>query len=230
MAEIKDYKDLLRKPKDEELELRIGKASDKNIDKTGVFYHVITKSAGGDIFLAKGAGEYRHNMLCNLCEERGITLLFSVTMPNHTHDVFLTSDWKTLSEVLRILNTNISKYIRKNAKAKFDKKTRILRRNPIYIVIRDIVYLFTMGKYAFDNPAYLREEGKYVPYDCFWTFKTGHMLTGYDEKIYLRLFGLTPGEIYEVYSKKTMKEVVEYAKKRFSDWTPDMTQRFFYRR
>ena len=229
MNTISNYKDLLRKPKSEELEYHIGKASDKNIDKTGVFYHVITKSISGDIFLTKGAGEYRHNMLCSLCEERGITILFSVTLPNHTHDVFLTPDWQILSEVMRILDTNLSKYIRRNTKSKLDQKTKLLRRHPLYIVIRDIVYLFVMGKYVFDNPAYLRKDGKYTPYDCFWTFKTSHMLNGYDEKIYSRLFGLPPAEIYEIYSTKTMKEVVEYAKTRFAVWTPDITRSVFYK-
>ena len=229
MNSILNYKNLLRKPRSEELEYHIGKASDKNIDKTGVFYHVITKSTGGDIFLTKGVGEYRHNMLCTLCEERGITLLFSVTLPNHTHDVFLTPDWHVLSDVMRILDTNLSKYIRKNTKTKLDRKTKILRRHPLYIVIRDIVYLFVLGKYAFDNPAYLRDEGKFIPYDCFWTFKTGHMLNGYDEKIYPRLFGLTPAEIYEIYSTKTMKEVVEYAKTHFATWNADITRSVFYK-
>lgn len=148
MGEFIDYRSLLREPMAEILDVRIGRASSRNIDKTGLFYHVITKSQNGEnIFLAKGCGEYRHRLLCRLCEERGITILFSVTMPNHTHDVLLTPDWKAISEVYKILGTNISKFIRKSNAEKYPKRERILRRDPVYIAIRDIVHLFVLGKY-----------------------------------------------------------------------------------
>ncbi len=228
---VSDYKELLRKPMLEDLNGHIGRASGGNIDKTVVFYHVITRTQGGENhFLTKGAGDYRHSLLCNLCEERGITILFSVTMPNHTHEVFLTPGWEELSDMIRTLNTNLSKYIRRHTTARIGNKQRIFRRYPIYIPIRDIVYLMTLGKYIYDNPNYLRAEKRFIPCETFWMFKTGHMLTGYDEKIYPRLFDLTPAQIYELFSTKSIEQVREYAKKRYAFWTQEMTRAVFCRK
>jgi REP element-mobilizing transposase RayT len=226
-----DYKELLRKPMLEELDEHIGRASGGNIDKTGVFYHVITRTQGGENhFLTKGSGDYRHTMMCNLCEERGITIIFSVTMPNHTHEVFLTPSWEKLSDMIRTLNTNLSKYIRSHTTARIGEKEKIFRRYPIYIPIRDIVYLMTCGKYIYDNPNYLKEGKRYIPSETFWMFKTGHMLTGYDERIYQRLFGLTPAQIYELFSTKSKDQVIAYAKKQYAFWTPEMTHGVFYKK
>ena len=221
---------LLKKPKAEELELRIGRASSRNIDKSGVFYHVITKSQTGDnIFLTKGAGDYRHNLLCRLCEERGITVIFSVTMPNHTHDVLLSYDWKAISAIYKILNTNVSKYIRSRNEDKYPTGTRILRRHPVYIVIRDIIYLFTLGKYIYDNPAYLRKDGKFVPHDCFWMFRTVHFNDAYDENIYKELFSLSAKELHDLYESTDMPGIRNYAASHFSHWTKTMTHNIFYK-
>ncbi|MBR6347766.1 MAG: hypothetical protein IKR80_02315, partial [Spirochaetales bacterium] len=71
-----DFRDLLKAPRHDIYEEKIGRATSRNIDKTGVFYHVITKTANGENhFLSRGFGEYRHNLLCRLCEERGITVI-----------------------------------------------------------------------------------------------------------------------------------------------------------
>lgn len=225
-----DYTMLLKKPRAGEIEEKIGRASNRNIDKTGVFYHVITKSQNGDnIFLAKSAGEYRHNLLCRLCEERGITILFSVTMPNHTHDVLLSYDWETISAVYKILNTNTSKFIRAVNPGKYPKGLKIIRRHPVYIVIRDVIYLFVLGKYIFDNPEYLRKDGRFVPYDCFWMFRTEHFNNAYDERIYNALFSLSAKELYGIYESMDMKAVRQYAVARFSHWTKTMTQSIFFK-
>ncbi|MBO6048357.1 MAG: transposase [Spirochaetales bacterium] len=230
MGTIVDYTMLLKKPRAGEIEEKIGRASNRNIDKTGVFYHVITKSQNGDnIFLAKGAGEYRHNLLCRLCEERGITILFSVTMPNHTHDVLLSYDWETISEVYKILNTNTSKFIRAANPGKYPKGLKIIRRHPAYIVIRDVIYLFVLGKYIFDNPEYLRKDGRFVPYDCFWMFRTEHFNNAYDERIYKALFSLSAKELYNIYESMDMKAVRQYAMAHLSHWTKTMTQSIFFK-
>ena len=90
-----------------------------NIDKTGCIYHVITKSFDGGTVFHQDSGDYRHNLLCRLCEERGITILFPVTMNNHTHDVLLVPDWEQLVAVYRILNLNVSKYLRRKYPRRF---------------------------------------------------------------------------------------------------------------
>lgn len=224
------YKDLLLPPKHDMLMLRIGRASSRNIDKTGVFYHVITKSSNGDsVFLTKGAGEYRHALLCRLCEERGITILFSVTMPTHTHDVFLTPNWEALSEVLMILDTNLSKFIRKGNPQRYQKGARPLRRHPVYIVIRDIHYLLVLGKYIFENMAGMRRENKYVPHESFRMLKSGHLPDGYDEKIYPALFGVDMQKLYELFSSTDKQQLNDYAKSIASKWTKEKTEAVFFK-
>jgi len=228
MPENYTFRDLLRK-RDEDLD-RIGRASYRNIDKTGVFYHVITKSARGDnVFLAKGAGDYRHDLLCRLCEERGIILVFSTTMPSHSHDVLLTPDWETLCGVYKILNTNVSKFIRKQNPDKYPAGERILRRHPVYIAVRDMVYLCILGKYIFDNPEYLRKESRFIPHDCFWMFQKSHFSSAYDETLYKKLFGLEPRQLYDLYSSSSMPQIRQFAVEKYGSWPASQTRSLFYR-
>ncbi len=228
MGEI-NFENLLRNSSDPYLAGRIGRALTGNIDKTACFYHVITKSNDGGTVFYSDTAEYRHSLLCRLCEERGITILFSVTMPNHTHDLFLTPSWDLLSEVFRILNMNVAKYIRKGNPKRFKQGFRILRRYPTYVAIRDVVTLFYVGKYIFDNPAYLLQEKKFIPHSCFWMFEKGHFSAPYDDGIYQKLFALTPQELFGIYSSKTKEEVLAYAKERFRSWTRAMTEAVFYK-
>ena len=116
------YENLLVDRSDSDRKGHSGRAIWKNIDKTACFYHVITKSNDGRTIFHSDSGEYRHNLLCRLCEERGITILFSMTMPNHTHDVFLTPSWEALVDVYRNLGMNITKYLRKKDSKKYKKE------------------------------------------------------------------------------------------------------------
>ena len=102
---------LLRKPDNDKA--HVGKAVWGNIDKTGYFYHVVTKSWNGDRIFNKEIADYRHNLLCKLCGDAGITILFSVTMPNHTHEVFMVPSWEALAQVIRLLNSRVSIQIRR---------------------------------------------------------------------------------------------------------------------
>ena len=89
------------------------KASSKRaIEKDGHCYHVITQSWCKEKIFSVEAATYRHNLLCRLCLQEGIVILFSVAMPTHTHEVFLTPDWAVLSKVIRILNVQVSRFIR----------------------------------------------------------------------------------------------------------------------
>ena len=224
-----DYQSLLREPKDASVYERIGRASTRNIDKTGCFYHVITKSNDGATIFHTESGSYRHNLLCKLCEDRGITILFSVTMPNHTHDVFLTPSWELLAEVFKILNANLTKFLRRKNPKKFKEGIRILRRYPIYIPVRDIVALFYLGKYVYDNPEYLRKEGKYIPNDCFWMFEKEYFPEAYDGTLYKKLFNLSPKELLDIYSTLSADQVKEYAQRKFAGWTEAQTKAVFYK-
>lgn len=224
-----DIKDLLKEPKDEKVFNSIGRASRHNIDKTGRIYHVITKSNDGSVIFHQDSGNYRHSLLCKLCEEIGVTVIFSVTMPNHTHDVLLSPNWNLIPEVYKILNMNLTKFIRKQNPKKYKEGVRILRRYPTYIVVRDIIALFNLGKYVYDNPEYMRKENKYIPHDCFWMFEREYFPEAYDGTLYKKLFGLSPKELVEIYSNMTAGQVINYAKRRFANWTAAQTKAVFFR-
>ena len=229
MAEI-DFESLLKKPEDESLKERIGRACTRNIDKTACFYHVITKSNDGGVIFHQDSGDYRHSLLCRFCEEEGVTILFSMTMPNHTHDVFLTPCWEALTKVMRKVDLNITRHLRRRNPKKFKPGFRILRRYPAYIPIRDVVSLFMCGKYVYDNPEYLRAEGKFIPHSCFWMFEKEYFPAGYDGSIYRKLLAISPKEVFRLFSTCTPMQILEYAKEHFSSWTPQRTKAVFYRK
>ena len=224
-----EIESLLRKTDDGSVAGRIGRASSGNIDKTGHFYHVITKSFDGGPVFQQDIGEYRHTLLCSLCEQRDITILFSVTMPNHTHEVLLVPDWNLLMNTYMVLDRTIVRMIRLRNPKKYRSGVRVLRRYPVYVALKDIVTLFYEGKYVYDNPAHLRREGKYVPYSCFWMFEKGHFVVPYDEKIYEKLLGLTYAQILDLFATKTKIEVLEYARQLYADWTDADNRRVFIR-
>ena len=222
-----EIESLLRKTDDGSVAGRIGRASAGNIDKTGHFYHVITKSFDGGPVFQQDIGEYRHTLLCSLCEQRGITILFSVTMPNHTHEVLLVPDWNLLMNAYMVLDRTIVRMIRLRNPKKYRSGVRVLRRYPVYVALKDIVTLFYEGKYVYDNPAHLRREGKYVPYSCFWMFEKNYFPSPYDESVYRKLFGMSAKDLYGIYTTMTAPQVLEYARHRFSNWTPEKNDALF---
>ena len=207
----------------------VGLSTRKNIERNGYFYHVITRSWSKETIFYHDVAVYRDNLLGKLCVEYGITILFSVTMPNHTHDVFLTPAWETLSAMLRTLNRNISKYIRKHYPEKAKNGKRIFDHCPAYVPIKDIWFLFYVGKYIFDNPKHLETEGRRVPGSCYWMFEKGHFTAGFDERIYQSLFGISPKEIFSIYSSMSKEDVRRYSEKLFKDWTDTDNQSVFIR-
>ncbi len=223
------YNQLLNVDRDPQFEPRIGRGSKGNIDKTACFYHVITKSFNGGTIFSREAASYRHNLLCHQCEKKGIKILFSVTMPNHTHDVFLVPDWNDLVDVLRTVNKNVSEQLRIKDPKRFKKDVRVFRRYPVYVPIRGIVQLFCVGKYLYDNPAYMKNGIKSAPDACFWMFESDYFVAGYDRKLYTTLFGLAPNEILEIYRDYSSKQVARFACERFSNWTEEDIKAVFYR-
>ncbi len=223
------YESLLQGDKNQLFEPAVGRGSTGNIDKTACFYHVITKSFSGGTIYNWEMANYRHTLLCQQCEKKGITIVFSVTMPNHTHDVFLTTSWEDLVDIIRTVNRNVSEQLRIRDPKKYRKGTRIFRKYPAYIPVRDIFQLFGLGKYLYDNPAYMKNGVKSAPHACFWMFDSDYFVPGYDRTLYKRLFGMTPREILEVYRNNSSIEVSRYAYERFSNWTENEMRDVFYR-
>lgn len=218
--EMLSIEDLLPAKEDYPEREKVGTSAGRNIDKSGHFYHVITQSWTNETIFYSDVATYRHKLLCNLCIKNNVVILFSVTMPNHTHEVFIAPDWKVLSEIFKTLNTNLSKYIRRNYSSKARNGRRILNDCPAYIRITDVVHLFYLGKYIYDNPEYLKRSDKPIPFTCFWMFEKGYLKKPYLEDVYPKLFGLPYQELYRIYSTMSAQEVLDYAKTHFGKCPP----------
>ncbi len=186
-------------------ERRVGNSKANTIDKNGRFYHVTQKTWCGMPLYNADIARYRHHLLCELCIKHGVTILYSVVMPTHTHDVLHSSSWKNISKVMQILNSRIVKYVSRRYPQR--KGFPMFCERPQYIVVKDMLHLHFLGKYVEDNVASLEKQGKQVPYSCFWMFESGHFVPPYNADIYEKLFAVEPKELYEYYKTHTKKEV-----------------------
>jgi len=150
-------------------------------------------------------------------------------MNNHTHDVFLTPSWEAIVETLKVVDRNVSLMLRKKYPERFPRNRKVLRRYPSYIPVRDIVQLFCLGKYIYDNPVYLPNGHKDAPYSCFWMFESGHFVAGFDKDLYEELFGMKPPEMFEIYRSMSSRDVSKFAASNFSGWTQRQTRAVFYK-
>ena len=197
----------------------VGTARKGNIMKNGLFYHVITTSWRKRRLYDTELASYRKDLLHELCIRCGITILFSVTMPTHTHDVFITPDWETLSHVITILNSNVAKHVRRYMPDRVKGRKLVFSEDPAYVMVSDMPHLFYLGKYTYGNYLYLRSEGKPVPDSCFWMFEKGYFAEPYNGKLYPRLFGMDAPDLLEFYKAHTESEIMTYARDAFMDWT-----------
>lgn len=166
-------------------------------------------------------------MLCRLCIEFNVVILFSVTMPNHTHDVFFSDSWENISNVLKSLNSAVSKYVYKKDPKRKEKRKPIFNSRPNYSIVTTVNYLFFLGRYCLWNVEQLENEGRFVPYSCFWMFEKGHFSEPYKRGIYKDLFGFEPNELLDFYKAHSKSEVFELSKTLFSDWTQEMNNEVF---
>lgn len=222
-----EFADLLSE--ESSVECRVGMASTNNIDKSGVVYHVITTSWRKKRLFDMDLAKYRQNLLCELCAKRGITILFSATLPTHTHEVFITPSWEILSGMIRTLNSNVAKYARNHMPERLDGWGSVFAPDPAYVLVDSMDYLFFLGKYVFDNQQRLKEEGKSVPDSCFWMFEKNYFPEPYRADIYQKLFGMSPADLYSIYKNKTSAEVRLLSKQLFRDWTAEDNRHLFIR-
>lgn len=208
---------------------KVGMASANNIDKSGVVYHVITSSWRKKRLFDMDLAKYRQNLLWELCAKNGIIILFSATLPTHTHEVFITPSWERLSKVIRILNSNVAKFAKKHLAEKLVGWSRVFAPDPAYVLVDSMEYLFFLGKYVFDNQQRLKEEGKSVPDSCFWMFEKNYFPEPYRADIYQKLFCMSPADLISIYKIKSSSEVWHLSKKLFGDWTAEDKRRLFYK-
>lgn len=196
-----------------------------NIDKTSHFYHVMTRAWGHEAIFNIDIAQYRQRLLNRLCEKMGITVLFSVTMPNHTHEVFMADRWEDIAELIRSTNSQVSRLIRKTRNWKSNRK--VFERHTLYVPIKDIANLLYVGKYIYDNPQQLKAEGRTVPFSCFWVFENAHPGPGYNMKLYSSLFDLDIKALLNLYSTNSKKTVLEYANSLARTWPKSQTESVF---
>ncbi len=209
---------------------KIGTASNGTINKDGLVYHVVTNSWRKLWIFYGNSAKYRPDLLCELCRKNGVTILYSLTMMNHTHEVFITPSWEVLSSMLRSLNSCVSRYIRETYGDRIRNRKNIFSYEPTYVIVDEIVYLFCLGKYIYDNPQYMIAQGRNPPDSCFWMLQSGHFIEPYNARIYETLFGLTAHEVLNIYSTMRYDEVYYFALDRFHTWTQEDNDRLFLRK
>lgn len=205
-----------------------GKAGDSkrnNIDKNGLVYHTTQRTWGGLPLFNSDIARYRHQLLCELCIRFNVTIIYSIVMPTHTHDVFLARGWDDISHVMQALNVNLTKYVGHRYPRR--KGLRMFSERPQYTVVKEMLHMFFLGKYVEDNVSSLEKEGRKAPYSCFWMFEEGHFPPPYNGKIYEKLFGISPKELYEFFKSHSKKEVWYEARRLFGGWTSEVNDRVF---
>lgn len=167
----------------------------EEIDRNGRFYHATQRVSNKEFVFDKELGQCRHNMLCSICSQYNVKIIFSVTMSNHTHDVLVAEKWRDVVDALRLVNTAVSHRLRRKFPTKYRNGRTVFESGPHYRAIKDIVELTTVGKYDYDNVKSVLNKGEFVPYDCFWFLERGLMCKSYDKDIYPLLFGMTENEL-----------------------------------
>lgn len=134
------FSEIIGSKDNEECMLRKG-----SIDRNGRFYHATQRVSNKEFIFDKELGQYRHNMLCRICSQRNIKIIFSVTMSNHTHDVLVAEKWRDIVDALRLVNTAVSHRVRKRSPTKYRNGRTVFESSPHYRVIKDIVELTTVA-------------------------------------------------------------------------------------
>lgn len=199
------------------------------VDKNGHFYHAVQRAANRENIFDIELARYRHNLLCRICAMHNVTIIASVVMSNHTHDLFMADSLDDVSTVLRIVNTAVSHYLRKKNPKKYTNGRRVFEDVPYYRAIHDIVALMIAIKYIFDNAKALEVKGAIVPFSCFWNMSKGYLPKPYNKALYEKLFGLKDTELYNFLNENDMSEVRRLSLEMFSHWTKQDNDSVFKR-
>ena len=207
----------------EQLKAQVPKVAElpelKVLDKNGHFYHAVQRAANRDFIFDFELGQYRHNLLCRLCGIHDVSIIASVVMNNHTHDLLMADTWENIHNVMRLMNTSVAHSVRKRSK-KFTNGHRVFESTPYYRAIRSIEDLMVTIKYIFDNMRQVEVNGGAIPFSCFWSMARGYLPKSYGKSIYLALFGMTEIELFNFLNENSMQDVVRLAHERFQSWTP----------
>lgn len=191
----------------------------KVLDKNAHFYHVVQRASNRDNIFDIELARYRNNLLNRLCAMHNVTIIASVVMNNHTHDLLMADILSDISTTIRLVNTEVSHYLRKKSPKKYTNGRRIFESSPYYRAIHDIVDLMIAIKYIFDNMKQLETKGGVVPFSCFWNMSKGYLSRPYNKSIYPMLFGMSEVDLYNFLNENTMQQVIDISRERFKNWT-----------
>ena len=197
------------------------------IDKNGRFYHVVQRASNKDNIYDKEVALYRENLLCRICAMYDITILFSVVMKNHSHDIVMADNWELISKATKQVNSAVSKQVRKIYSKRYHHGRRVFASRPYYRPIHDIVDLHVVSKYTFDNVAKVEGKGGYVPYSCFWNMENGIVSRPYNKELYPVLFGMPVTDLCKLFKQNDISTIRRMAIERFSNWTKLDNDRLF---
>lgn len=199
------------------------------IEKNGRFFHMVQRCCNREDLYDMQSARYRHDLLCRLCVKHGVGIMFSVVMPNHTHDLLYAESVERISEVMRELNTQVSRFIRKNSPHRFKKRdVRVFDERPIYIAIKNIRHLGVVGKYIYENAAPYERLNKFVPFSCFFGMRNGYVPTPpYQKDLYEFVYGMDVQCLVDFFEKSSTKEVERLMEQRFSSWKKEDSDAFF---
>ena len=171
-----------------EVESDAGNTKVGSVDKNGHCYHTTQQTRNKMALFNSDIANYRHCILCKLCIRYHVLILFTVVMPNHTHDVLWGKNWETISTVLRLVNTYVVRYVNKNYPKR--KGLPMFNGRPSYKVVKSMDHLFFLGKYTQWN-AETKEtpDSPGPPFSCFWMFPKSTFTSPYNPAIYMELFG-----------------------------------------
>lgn len=169
--------------------------TDKELDKSGNFYHVTQQGYNYSTIFSINASKYRQHMMVKLCQDNRVLPLCNIIMPNHTHDLFYAEKFENIQKVMKILNSLVTRFSNREKALKNSRsQDRLFMGPPSYERVSDKVHLFFLFKYFYDNPNYLKQSNQFVPYSCFDMWEKGYYKP-YQEKLYISLFGKDLHEI-----------------------------------
>ena len=197
------------------------------IDKNGRFYHVVQRASNRENIYDNEIAKYRANLLARICTMYNVTILFSVVMSNHTHDILMAEKWELIAQVIKEVNSAVARRLRKKSQQKYTNGRRVFEESPYYRAIHDIVALMVVAKYVFDNAKSIEDKGKYVPYSCFWFMRNDRLNKPYRKELYPLFFGMTEIELCNFFDAHTLAEVRTIATQLFKDWTQTDNDSFF---
>lgn len=196
-------------------------------DKNGRFYHISQRASNRDNIFDLEIAKYRENALCRLCAMHEVVIIFSVVMSNHTHDVLMGENIDKISNVIRLVNSAVSRRLRRRSTHKFTNGRKVFETDPYYRAIHDIVSLMVTGKYTYDNVMSVKLNNGFVPYSCFSFLEKGIVIKPYNKDLYPMLFGMSEKELCEIYRVNDIHAVREIALELYKNWTVEDNDKIF---